>query len=110
MKGQADRFRFDFGPISRTLGKSGDYLGFASLPVHEAVTALLGARNPDEFVAWLNDHNKKVQERDDNGNIITRRRVKIYTFLYRGQDPRAMDVMKKIAAEHDGKFTHVIQE
>jgi len=46
-------FQFDFGPISRTLGEGGDYLGFAPLPVHEAVTALLGARDRDEFVAWL---------------------------------------------------------
>lgn len=46
-------FQFNFGPISRTLGKSHNYLGFASLPVHEAVTALLGARNRDEFIAWL---------------------------------------------------------
>ena len=49
---KAKRFHFDFGPISRTLGE-GNYLGFASLPVHEAVTALLGARNRDEFIAWL---------------------------------------------------------
>jgi hypothetical protein len=46
-------FSFDFGPISRTLGESGDHLGFASLPVHEAVTALLGANDRDEFIAWL---------------------------------------------------------
>jgi len=32
---------------------SSNHLGFASLPVHEAVTALLGARNRDEFIAWL---------------------------------------------------------
>jgi hypothetical protein len=47
------RFQFAFGPISRTLGEKGDYLGFAPLPVHEAVMALLGARNRDEFIAWL---------------------------------------------------------
>jgi len=46
-------FTFNFGPISRTLGESSDHLGFASLPVHEAVTALLSARNRDEFTAWL---------------------------------------------------------
>jgi len=46
-------FTFDFGPISRTLGEGGDYLGFASLPVHEAVTALLGAHDRDGFIAWL---------------------------------------------------------
>ena len=53
MTREAERFHFNFGPISRTLGESGDHLGFASLPVHEAVTALLGARNRDEFIAWL---------------------------------------------------------
>lgn len=52
-KREMEHFHFDFGPISRTLGKGGNYLGFASLPVHEAVTALLGARNRDEFIAWL---------------------------------------------------------
>ena len=46
-------FTFNFGPISRTLGEDSDHLGFASLPVHEAVTALLSARNRDEFIAWL---------------------------------------------------------
>jgi len=46
-------FTFDFGPISRTLGEDGDHLGFASLPVHEAVTALLSAHDRDEFIAWL---------------------------------------------------------
>ena len=46
-------FQFDFGPISRTLGEGHNYLGFASLPVHEAVTALLSAHNRDEFIAWL---------------------------------------------------------
>jgi len=46
-------FTFNFGPVSRTLGECGDYLGFASLPVHEAVAALLGARDRDEFIAWL---------------------------------------------------------
>jgi len=47
---------FDFGPISRTVDAStgkGDAINFASLPVHEALTALLGATNRDEFVAWL---------------------------------------------------------
>lgn len=53
MTTEVECFCFDFGPISRTLGESGDHLGFASLPVHEAVTALLGARNRDEFIAWL---------------------------------------------------------
>jgi hypothetical protein len=46
-------FTFNFGPISRTLGEDSDHLGFASLPVHEAVTALLSARSRDEFIAWL---------------------------------------------------------
>jgi len=46
-------FHFDFGPISRTLGENQDHLGVASLPVHEAVTALVGARDRDEFIAWL---------------------------------------------------------
>jgi hypothetical protein len=53
MMKEAEDFNFDFGPISRTLREGGNYLGFASLPVHEAVTALLGARNRDEFIAWL---------------------------------------------------------
>ena len=47
---------FDFGPISRTVDAStgrGDAINFASLPVHEALTALLAATNRDEFVAWL---------------------------------------------------------
>jgi len=47
------RFSFDFGPVSRTLGVLGDYLGFASLPVHEGLTALLGAQDKDQFIAWL---------------------------------------------------------
>jgi hypothetical protein len=47
------RFAFNFGPISRTLGEGSDHLGFASLPVHEAVTALLSAHDRDEFIAWL---------------------------------------------------------
>lgn len=50
---QQSHFIFNFGPISRTLGEGNNRLGFASLPVHEAVTALLGARNRDEFIAWL---------------------------------------------------------
>ena len=53
MTENANRFSFDFGPISRTLGEGGDHLGFASLPVHEAITALLGARNAGEFTDWL---------------------------------------------------------
>ncbi|MFQ6100055.1 MAG: hypothetical protein ACE5OS_02315 [Anaerolineae bacterium] len=51
---------FDFGPISRTVDAStgrGDAINFASLPVHEALTALLASNkasnNRDEFVAWL---------------------------------------------------------
>ncbi len=46
-------FSFDLGPISRTLGSPPDHIGFASLPIHEVMTALLGARNHDEFIAWL---------------------------------------------------------
>jgi len=46
-------FTFNLGPISRTLGNPPDYIGFASLPIHEVVTALLGARNKDEFIDWL---------------------------------------------------------
>lgn len=47
---------FDFGPISRMVDAStgrGDAINFASLPVHEALTALLAGSNRDEFVAWL---------------------------------------------------------
>jgi len=47
---------FNFGPISRTVDAStgrGDAINFASLPLHEAITALLAAENRDEFVAWL---------------------------------------------------------
>ena len=47
---------FDFGPISRTVDAStgkGDAINFASLPIHEAMTALLAGSNRDEFVAWL---------------------------------------------------------
>lgn len=50
------RFEFDFGPISRTVDAStgkGDAINFASLPVHEALTALLAGSNRNEFVAWL---------------------------------------------------------
>lgn len=46
-------FSFDLGPISRTLGDPPDHIGFASLSVHEIVTALLGARTRDEFFDWL---------------------------------------------------------
>lgn len=46
-------FSFNLGPISRTLGDPPDHIGFASLPVHEVTTALLGARIRDEFIAWL---------------------------------------------------------
>lgn len=46
-------FNFNFGPISRTLGPHADRIGFASLPIHEVSTALLGAQNKDEFIAWL---------------------------------------------------------
>lgn len=46
-------FSFNLGPISRTLGRPPEYIGFASLPIHEAVTALLSARNRDEFIDWL---------------------------------------------------------
>jgi len=47
-------FTFNLGPISRTLGKPvPDRIGFASLPVHEITTALLGARNREEFFDWL---------------------------------------------------------
>jgi hypothetical protein len=47
---------FDFGPISRTVDAStgkGDAINFASLPVHEVMTALLAATDRDEFGAWL---------------------------------------------------------
>jgi hypothetical protein len=47
---------FNFGPISRTVDAStgkGNAINFASLPLHEAITALLAAENRDEFVAWL---------------------------------------------------------
>ncbi|HIQ23233.1 MAG TPA: hypothetical protein EYH34_18570, partial [Planctomycetes bacterium] len=47
---------FDFGPISRTVDAStgkGEAINFASLPLHEAMTALLAGSNRDEFVAWL---------------------------------------------------------
>lgn len=47
---------FDFGPISRTVDAStgrGEGINCASLPVHEALTALLAAANRDEFVAWI---------------------------------------------------------
>lgn len=47
---------FDFGPISRTVDAStgkGDAINFASLPIHEAMTALLAGNSRDEFVAWL---------------------------------------------------------
>lgn len=47
---------FDFGPISRTVDAStgrGDAINLASLPIHEALTALLAATSRDEFVAWL---------------------------------------------------------
>ncbi len=47
---------FDLGPISRTVDAStgrGDAINFASLAVHEALTALLASSNRDEFVAWL---------------------------------------------------------
>lgn len=46
-------FSFNLGPVSRTLGDPPDHIGFASLPVHEITTALLGARNRDEFIDWL---------------------------------------------------------
>lgn len=47
---------FDFGPISRTVDAStgkGDGINFASLPIHEAMVALLAGSNRDELVAWL---------------------------------------------------------
>jgi hypothetical protein len=71
-KKEVEGFQFDFGPISRTLGEGGDHLGFASLPVHEAVTALLGARNRDEFIAWLwHDTFKTLFELvDSNGKRV----------------------------------------
>lgn len=53
MKNGKTRFQFNLGPISRTLGEGGDHLGFASLPVHELIMALLGARNREEFISWL---------------------------------------------------------
>ncbi|MBC7227422.1 MAG: hypothetical protein H5T61_09320 [Thermoflexales bacterium] len=49
-------YQFAFGPISRTVDAStgrGDAINFASLPIHEALTALLASTNRDEFVAWL---------------------------------------------------------
>lgn len=46
-------FTFDFGPVSRTLGKNKDSVAFAPLPLHEALVAFLGAQNRDEFIAWL---------------------------------------------------------
>ncbi|WP_347244887.1 hypothetical protein, partial [Thermogutta sp.] len=49
-------YEFDFGPISRTVDAStgrGNAINFASLPLHEALTALLASSNRDEFVAWL---------------------------------------------------------
>lgn len=49
-------YEFNFGPISRTVNAStgiGDAINFASLPIHEVITALLAATNRDEFIAWL---------------------------------------------------------
>lgn len=43
-------FSLNLGPISRTLR---DGIGFASLPIHEITTALLEARNQEEFIAWI---------------------------------------------------------
>lgn len=45
-------YEFDFGPISRTeAGGRKDTFNFASLPLHEAMDAILAATNRDEFVA-----------------------------------------------------------
>jgi hypothetical protein len=46
-------FTFNFGPVSRTLGENQDSVAFAPLPLHETLTAFLGARTRDEFIAWL---------------------------------------------------------
>jgi hypothetical protein len=46
-------FAFNFGPVSRTVGKNKESVAFAPLPLHEALTALLAARNREEFIAWL---------------------------------------------------------
>ncbi len=61
----------------------------------------------EAVVQWLNDHNPKIQVRDESGNLVTRRKVRIFTFLYRGDEQSAIDVMKKIAAEHNGEFYHI---
>ncbi|MBS3733559.1 MAG: VWA domain-containing protein [Phycisphaerae bacterium] len=61
-----------------------------------------GKTGNEAVVAWLADHNS---DDDSDG----RRDVEIQTFLYRGDDPDAVEVMKKIAAEHGGNFTHVTQ-
>jgi len=61
----------------------------------------------DAVLAWLNDRNLRIQAKDEKGNPVTRRKVQIYTFLYRGDAAQDIKVMETIAAQHDGKFTRV---
>ncbi|MFZ2486707.1 MAG: hypothetical protein WAZ19_01185 [Anaerolineae bacterium] len=49
----SNQFIFNFGPVSRTVGKNNDSIAFAPLPIHEALVAFLGAQNREEFIAWL---------------------------------------------------------
>jgi len=58
-------------------------------------------------LAWLDDNNEKTEERDLHGDLVPRRKIQVYTFLYRGDDPEAVKVMKEIASQHNGLFTHV---
>ena len=69
-----------------------------------------GLTGSKAVLKWLDEHNEKIQARDQEGNRVTHRRVQIYTFLYRGDLPEDIEAFKQIAAEHGGKFTQVGKE
>ena len=75
----------------------GSFEGFGGR--HNAYKGLTGNK---AVLAWLDDNNRKIATAEGE-----QREYKIYTFLYKGDDPDGKDVMRKIAKAHEGLYTHV---
>ena len=61
----------------------------------------------EAVLKMLDDRNKKIKVLDENGRWQVRREVQVYTILYRGDEPKDIKIMQTIAAEHNGRFTHI---
>ena len=71
----------------------GDFEG-----IGEASNEYAGLQGNEAVKRWVGDNNRA-------GN-----QVRIYTFLYGGEDPDAMKVMQEIAQANGGEFKHVSRD